>query len=194
MKAGDPEMTRMEPTIYDHSLLVAFRKIAKKYGILENIFILKIKSKEEGAIEISPTGFDKEFRVVLGENFLVKDNAYNELSDYHYCLWENDGSFYFDYKPKAVNDQVFIYYSANVTNENFTKFNHPVIPERYRDEIISHALNEVAKIGIMSSFDEVNLQRYKSLLQIYPDSKLVPIDPQNTKNQGITVIKPYTVF
>jgi hypothetical protein len=208
LKAGDVQMQLLDRHLYEHALLVSFRKVARKYEILESIYVITNKTTLPGALIIDPCGFDKEFRVVLNNEYLRKVNVNNELNEKQYCIWEQDGSLYFDYRGegvsttfdeadttyKVVGEEIEIYYLANVTENNFRDYNYPIIPDRYRDELISTALNELGKVGIMKAKNEEERARYTTLLQIYSEKKLESTEPKLEKNNAPIITKPFQVY
>ena len=208
LKAGDVQMALLPVHLYEHSLLVAFRKIAKKYQILENIYTIINKTTSESAITLDPVGFDKEFRVVLNEEYLQKVAVHNDIQAKQYCLWEADGTLYFDYKGEAIppvtedgeacykviGEEIDIYYLANVTESNFRNYNHPIIPDRYRDELIYTALNELALVGLMQAKSEEERARYNTLLGLYSERKIGALDPNLSKNSPAITIRPFRIY
>jgi hypothetical protein len=195
---------------YEEALYRADRTVARKYQILERMlefntpivvppesesddeYITKQKNTD---IELDLPSFHQEIKVILrastsgNEEILTKSKEHElEAGTYTYYLTYGVDKWLFNYLPRTTEDTIIIFYMCGATVEKFdADVNQPVIPNKYEDERIKYALQNIAKEGI-AKFKEDRQKKYISVLRLNSDTR---IDSNLVETQDFPEIKPY---
>ncbi len=209
-RCDDSFFDDFKPARYEEALYRADRTIARKYQILERMFefntpivippesvsddeyVVKQKNID---IELNMPSFNEEIKVILrasktgNEEILTKSKEHElEAGTYTYYLTYGYNKWLFNYLPRTTEDTIIIFYMCGATVENFdADVNQPIIPNKYEDERIKYALQNIAQDGI-AKFKEDKKRKYISVFKLNSDSR---IDSNLIESQDFPTIKPF---
>ena len=195
---------------YEEALYRADRTVAHKYQILERMLSFNtpivvppeseddeeyVSKQKNTDIELEIPSFHQEIKVILrpnkteSEEILVKSKEHElEAGTFTYYLTYGSNKWVFNYLPRTTEDTIVIFYMCGATVENFdADVNQPIIPNKYEDERIKYALQNIAQDGI-AKFKEDRQKKYISIYRLNSNTK---IDFNLVETQDFPKIKPF---
>ncbi len=198
IRCNDPNFQDFPENIYAKQLLKAKRKVAIKYRVFTRLYVFT-KNNEENEkedIKLSIPGFLSEYKVKVNKAVYDKKENDEKLGDLTYKLEKLENELLFNYYPRNKTDLIKIYYISTLDEEEDSDNIYPILPAEYEDEIINHAVLEMAKLGI-ARFPDIKSegnQKYTNLIKLYGDTRLKAELLRNPTNDTFTVVVPKSVI
>lgn len=197
---------------YEEALYRADRTVARKYQVLTRMlkFTATIETPPESLgdddymanekntdIPLSILTLHQEYKVLVNEVPYIKGKQ-NALVDnaviadsYTYYLYYGHNSWLFNYNPRTANDDIIIFYMSGAGLDNFdADANKPIIPDKYEDERIRHALVNIATMGI-TKFKEEKREKYMIVLRANGKREMSNLDPNLLESKASLTIQPF---
>ena len=194
---SDTNFKRFIQSEYNHAIAESLRDISKKYHINSRFVTGTITeddldSETEIQLNISDADmFRFESRVEVNGVALDKVNEFSAITSLttskEYILKEFNGSIYFNYYPKTIDDIYSIKYNVVEGADGVVE-----IPSKYREELLDLAMIKLARVGLIKYPDEVSQRVYMNLIRMQNESDNTrKIIPDNAVDEQWIEIKPY---
>jgi hypothetical protein len=214
LRCGDVGFKTFPKTIYQQSYYRAARTIAKKFNILEKIYITTCATSEN-AYQLDIPNFQNEIRVRINDVIYQKINYDKDLvtipdvtksmelivtetgldsfdsveqpTTGKYQLSYVDGELYLDWYPRASNDEIFIHY-IGLPDIDDTEDCFPYIPSSYEETLIEFTVKELVKLALARFVDKEEVERWTRIAQLYN----TPTKKDDVKNNAWISVKVWS--
>ena len=205
LRANDVNFEDFDQYVYRKVLLTAKRKVAKRYNLVQRLYrFTSYLDKDTTSDPESPgetediilplTNFISEYEVVVHDVPYQKVDRLTIDSVNEYVLERNHNQILFNYFARTDKEDIRIYYTADINKEDSeTEDYEAIIPSQYEEEIISLALTELSKLGVIKFVNTEREKKYSSLLQIYAINER-DLDKELLKNDTWVAIKTYKPY
>lgn len=188
-RCGDESFKNFPKHHYYRVYQRVIRQISRKYKLDKRIYTFK-NVIQEGEIPIELPNFispvslyvnNEEYQQVVKIDYDSKKNQYYLFRDFN--------KLHFSYYPRSEEDKLELTYIADITiTDDYIDDVKPIIPEQYNEEIITHCIIEMCKLGI-SKYTGEEGNKYAALLRLY-NANIKEYDQNLIKKEGWVVIKP----
>ena len=203
LRADDTSYDQLSKQHYRKALLVARRKVAKRYNLIQRLYSfetnlpkdLDAESPNDTTDIILPmTNFISEYQVLVNDVSFTKVDRLNANKKDEYVLERDHNRILFNYWFRGENDYVKIYFTSDINKEDFEiEELSPIIPSQYDEEVMQLALVEIAKYGIIKFSKTDKEDKYRNLFSIYGmDEK--SLDKELIKNDAWVQMEVYRVY
>jgi hypothetical protein len=205
LRSNDINFDDFDQFSYRKCLLTARRIVAKRYSLIQRIFKLTshcLLSEDELVspevtkdIELPFTNFTSEYKVLVNNEVYNKVDKLTANSEYEYVLGRDHNKVLFNYWLRNTTDEVKIYFVADINEEDSELEEYEaIIPSQYNEEIVSFALVELSKLGIVKfANSEKGKAKYQSLFQLYNRDER-SLDRNLIKNKSWITIKTWQPY
>lgn len=165
LKCGDVNFEDFTKLIYGQGIYEAQRKIAIKYRILERFVDIVIAETDPAEIPLYLNNFKAETRFIVNDIQFFKTQKDKLESQKYYLYFNEEGQWVFNYKGRALNDKIRIYYISHGPISEESDGN-PVIPDIYYDELIRLSVLKMCEYGI-ARFDAKKKEKYYDIFRLH---------------------------
>jgi hypothetical protein len=186
-RCNDSSFNDFPPTFYDEALLFSQRKVARKYQLLNRVysFVAKAIDKDYSKyLELKIHSFTKETLVMINDQeykrvdnlFLYKEEVLEinpglkesipVITEKNYELYFGTQNYLFNYSPRTEEDNVSLFYTADITVDDYDDESVlPIIPASYDEEVIKYGLLYICEPAI-ARFQGVKKEKYLSIYKL----------------------------
>jgi len=186
LKCGDPWFKDFPRNIYSQAVYRAERHIAKLYGIMDRKWTYT-NTVGTSPIDIEPLNVNGVWRVtntpsggteinyeeVSLDKVLDNDDSATATTNYYYSIVYNANKYELYYTWPDTNDEITVYYTSSIAGQddystidtNGDPQAVPVLPNKYFEEVVRHAVRYMAKLGL-ATFDGNKVKKYQRILQV----------------------------
>jgi len=203
LRAGDSNFDDLQKNYYKKALLIAKRKVAKRYNLIQRLYTTEINivgeeeitsPNETEDVKLPMPNFVSEYQVLINDEPYTKADRLTIESEKEYVLERNHNQILFNYWVRSEKDVVKIYFTSDINKEDFElETEAPIIPSQYNEEVMSLALVEIAKFGIIKYSGSDKEARYVNLVKLYGMDE-VSLDKELIKNDKWAQIEVYHVY
>ncbi len=187
-RCNDSGFNDFPESFYSEAMLFAQRKVARQYSLLNRHYTFNAKGSDlTKPLDLKLHSFQAETMVLIngkeyrrGNNLrFEKDrdlqlnnlefgtNTFSEeINDKEYQLYFGTQNYLFNYYPRSEEDQIDLFYTADITIDDFDDESvTPIISSRYDEEVIKYSLLYVAEAGI-GRFQGAKKEKYLSIYKL----------------------------
>lgn len=187
LRCDDINFKDFPKNIYQLAYRNALKEVSRKYRISKRLH-KSFYYNSNGEIKLNLPDFVKDFKLkVNGKEYTAENEIKN---DYEYNITAINNELILKYKPYTEKDEIELYYVADLDEASDSE---PIVPGSYLEEVINHAVYEIAKIGFAKFVgNELLRNKYESLLRLY--IKQIGLKSDLIKDEEWIAVKPFRLY
>lgn len=154
-RCNDSGYNDLPESAYNEAVLFASRKVAREHSLLNRHYTFDVKTPDEldliKPIELKLHSFSGETMVLVNNvEYKRSDNLrFNDTEEKLYQLYWGVRNYQFNYTTRTANDRVDLFYTADITVDDYDEESiTPIIPQRYDEEMIKFTILYLCEIAI----------------------------------------------
>jgi hypothetical protein len=195
-RCNDTDYYDFPESVYNEGMLFSAREVARRHSILHRYYSFTITTNDpleyQKPVPIRLHSFTAEELVrVNGIELTRSDNIRFHDNTNMYQLYYGVDGYLFNYTPRTPQDIIEIYYTADITVDDYDEESiTPVIPQRYNEEIIRGALLYISELGI-AKFKEAKNEKY---MKIYKLNQNKRVGTETGEKKTWPTLKPFKII